>query len=283
MRKAVLAFQFALGVTVLFNAPASADCRGSENRLKVVGLTSDQRLVCFNADRPSSVDNLGEISGLSGDTRLVGIDFRPATGELYGIGDDGGIYVLDTDDASATLRGQLNTGLSGSDFGVDFNPTVDRLRIISNTGQNLRVDVSTGAVTADTNLAVPGATAPSTGVTAAAYTNNDSDANTGTLLFNIDTTNDQLVIQAPPNAGSINAVGKLRVDASSAAGFDIYTTVRGGGSSVNAQGFAVLTSGGRARFYRINLLSGRAWMVGPFRNQDQVIDIAVPLRQRGGS
>ena len=278
MRKAVLAFQFALGVTALFNAPASADCRGSENRLKVVGLTNDQRLICFNADSPSNTDDLGEISGMSGDTRLVGIDFRPATGELYGIGNSGGIYVLDTDDASATLRGQLNTALTGTNFGVDFNPTVDRLRIISDTGQNLRVDVSTGAVTTDTTLAT---TATAMGVTAAAYTNNDSDANTGTTLYNIDTTNDQLVIQAPPNAGSLNAVGKLLVDASSAAGFDIYSTLRGGGSSVNAQGFAVLTSGGRARFYRINLFTGRAWMEGPFRNSDQVIDIAVPLRQRG--
>lgn len=278
MRKAVLAFQFALGVTVLFNASASADCRGSENRLKVVGLTSDQRLICFNADRPSSVENLGEISGLSGDTSLVGIDFRPATGELYGIGDDGGIYVLDTDDASATLRGQLNTALTGTNFGVDFNPAVDRLRIISDTGQNLRVDVSTGAVTTDTTLTT---TATATGVTAAAYTNNDSDANTGTTLFNIDTANDQLVIQAPPNAGSLSAVGKLRVDASSAAGFDIYTTVRGGGSSVNAQGFAALTSGGRSRFYKINLFTGRAWLMGQFRNQDQVIDVALPIRQRG--
>ncbi len=278
MRKAVLAFQFALGVTALFNAPASADCRGSESRLKVVGLTNDQRLICFNADSPSNSDNLGEISGMSGDTRLVGIDFRPATGELYGIGNSGGIYVLDTDDASASLRGQLNTALTGTNFGVDFNPVVDRLRIVSDTGQNLRVDVSTGAVTTDTVLAT---TATATGVTAAAYTNNDSDANTGTTLFDIDTTNDQLVIQAPPNAGSLNAVGKLLVDASSAAGFDIYSTLRGGGSAVNVQGFAALTSGGRTRFYRINLLSGRAWMAGTFRSNDQVIDVAVPLRQRG--
>ena len=38
--------------------------------------------------------------------------------------------------------------LDGTEFGVDFNPQVDRLRVVSNSGQNLRLHPDTGAVAA---------------------------------------------------------------------------------------------------------------------------------------
>ena len=81
---------------------------------------------------------IGRISGLQTDTKLVGIDYRPATGALYGLGDRGGVYVVNPMSGRARLRARLNVALEGTQFGVDFNPTVDRLRIVSDTGQNLR-------------------------------------------------------------------------------------------------------------------------------------------------
>lgn len=118
--------------------------------------------------------------------------------------------------------------LVGASFGVDFNPVVDRLRIISDTVQNLRANVDTGVTLVDGTLTYPPATAPATGVTGAAYTNNDSDVNTATTLYDVDSMMDQVAIQPPANSGSLSATGKLTVDTSSSVGFDIYSTVRNG-------------------------------------------------------
>ncbi|WP_404349449.1 DUF4394 domain-containing protein [Phycicoccus jejuensis] len=83
--------------------------------------------------------------------------------------------LLFTKAPKATLVNRLTVALEGKHFGVDFNPAADRLRVISDTGQNLRHDVNPGGTTiADTPLNVTGATGPSTGVTAAAYTNPDT-------------------------------------------------------------------------------------------------------------
>lgn len=277
MRKRdLLALAFLLASAAISPAQAQSGCRGGEANLAIVGLTSDQRLICFRENTAANAGQIGPVSGLTGDTRLVGIDFRPATGELYGLGNSGGLYVLDLRSGNATFKSQLDMGLTGTSFGIDFNPTVDRLRVVSNTGQNLRINVDTGAVTVDGNLAY---TDVATGVVAVAYTNNDADAGTGTTLFGIDSSLDQVVIQAPPNAGGLNLTGKLGLDASADIGFDIYTRINGG-TTGDVQGYASLISGDRSRLYRINLLTGKATPRGTFRSRDQVIDIAVPLRQR---
>ena len=55
------------------------------------------------------------------------------------------------------------------------------------------------------------------------YTNNDADPNTATTLYDIDTATDQVSIQAPPNNGNLNPVGKLGVDTNAVVGFDIFS------------------------------------------------------------
>jgi len=247
--------------------------------LEIVGLTRDQRLVCFNETAPSSATAIGTIRGLDGDSRIVGIDFRPADNTLYGLGDAGGVYTLSLEDASAALVSRLNVALDGTAFDIDFNPTVDRLRVISDAQQNLRVNVDTGATLEDTDLVYPGTVpTPAVGVTAAAYTNNDSSPDTATTLFDLDTSLDQVVIQSPPNAGALAATGRLLVDAAGDAGFDIYSTVRDT-RTIDVKAFATLGVSGRARFYRINLLSGRAQSRGTFPSTMPVVDLAVPLNQ----
>lgn len=255
---------------------SDGDWRG--DRLRVIGLTSDRRLICFQENRPEEADDLGFISGLAGDTRLVGIDYRPATRVLYGLGNAGGIYTIDPATAQATFRSQLSVALVGASFGVDFNPVVDRLRIISDTGQNLRANVDTGVALVDGTLTYSSPASPATGVTGAGYTNNDGDANTATTLYDVDSMLDQLAIQSPANAGTLSATGKLTVDTTSAVGFDIYSTVRNG-TTVDVQGFAALRVGGLARFYKITLFTGKAGLRGTFRTRDQVIGIAIPLNQ----
>ena len=92
----------------------------------------------------------------------------------------------------------------------------------------------------------------------------------------------QVVIQSPPNAGTLVPTGKLfdatqpKVDTNSAVGFDIYTRLRDERAFINSA-FASLVVGGVTGFYRVNLLTGEALFIGPFN--DAVIDIAIPLDQ----
>ena len=211
-------------------------------------------------------------------------------GLLYGVGNGGGVYTIDTQTAQASLVNSLSEELQGHRFGVDFNPAANRLRIISNTGQNLRHDV-TGATTpptvADGPLnfpPVPPATTSTTalGVTGAAYTNNDLEPTpptvTGTTLFDIDTTNDQIVLQSPANSGILVPTGKLGVDTGNQVGFDIYSDLVNG-LTVRNRAFAVLAVNGVDGFYKINLLTGDATFIGNFTNNRRIIDIAIPLNQ----
>ncbi|TXS40198.1 DUF4394 domain-containing protein [Streptomyces sp. uw30] len=257
--------------------------QASGDRLVGVGLTGDQRLVRFRVERPGVVLPLGKVSGLKGDSRLVGIDYRVQNNKLYGVGDKGGVYTIREIGARATKVSQLSVALQGRSFGVDFNPAANRLRVISDTGQNLRHNLddpagvpAAGTTAVDgtlTNPPVPPATtgATATGVTAAAYTNNDLDTTTATTLFDLDTVQDQVSVQSPANAGNLAPTGKTGVDLPPDSGFDIYSSPAAGTNS----GYAVTGS----RVLRVNLLTGRATVTGGFPKGRQVVDVALPLRQ----
>lgn len=264
----------------------SGDGNRKSDSLRVVGLTDDMRLVCFNEHRPGNADSIGHVSGLMRGDTLVGIDFRVQDNKLYGVSRSGGVYVLDTRNAVATKVSQVSVPLEGRSFGVDFNPAADRLRIVSDTGQNLRHNVNTGGVTiVDDPLDYPPATpvnavGPNAGmVTGSAYTNNDLSPDTATTLYALDTMLDQVALQSPPNDGTLAATGKLGVNAASSVGFDIYSIIRSG-VSVGAQALASLhTADGTSRLYSIVLSTGKATSRGAFPSRYKVIGIAIPLNQ----
>jgi hypothetical protein len=208
---------------------------------EVYALTGTNRLVSFSAASPGEIETSVEVSGLQAGETLVGIDFRPRDGKLWGVGrvgTTGRMYTIDPGTGVATLVAKLTAAgsmgatdavLAGSSFGVDFNPAADALRIVSDTGHNLRAIPSatspTGAarVTGDTFVdGTPNyAGVTATGVGGAAYTNNDNDPATGTTLFDVDTRLDDLVRQDPPNGGTLVRVGDLGTPTESHAGFDI--------------------------------------------------------------
>ncbi|MER5968122.1 DUF4394 domain-containing protein, partial [Streptomyces sp. NPDC002057] len=109
----------------------------------------------------------------------------------------------------------------------------------------------------------------------AAYTNNDLATATATTLFDIDTTNDRVSLQSPANAGTLAPTGGLGVNAGPSAGFDIYYQASEGSN----RGFAALNTGGKQRLYKVNILNGRADLIGDFPTNRQVIDLALPLNQ----
>ena len=262
----------------------SGDGSRRSSSLQVVGLTDDQRLICFNERNPGDARNLGFVSGLMGDTKLIGIDFRVQDRLMYGVGDKGGVYRIDTRNAAATKVSQLTATLAGTSFGVDFNPAADRLRIVSDTGQNLRHNINAGGVTLTddpldypTAINTPGPIA--IGVTGSAYTNNDLDPTTATTLYALDTRLDQIAIQSPPNDGTLAATGKLTVDTIASVGFDIYSTIRDG-VTVAVQSLASLqTADGAISLYSVSLPTGKAATRGSFAAGNKVTDIAIPLNQ----
>ena len=133
--------------------------------------------------------------------------------------------------------------LSGTRFGVDFNPMVDR-RASSANRQNLRINPNNGAI-----AGVDTALNPAGTVVAAAYLNN-VDGTGSTVLYDIDAASDQLLIQNPPNNGVLTAVGPLGVNTSTDVAFDI--------SPLDNTAFAALNVGGVAGLYTINLVTGAA-------------------------
>lgn len=257
---------------------AACDAAFHGGGLDAYGLTAGQRLVCFDTENPGGAVTIAVLDGFDGDSRLVGIDYRPADGVLYGLGDHGGVYTLDVDSATVSLVSRLSVPLEGARFDVDFNPTVDRLRIVSDSGQNLRANVDDGMTTVDgaLNTVGPPVVSPITGVSGAAYTNNDADTATATTLFDISSTTDQVVIQAPANSGSLNPTGTLGVNASGGVGFDIYAFLDGS-TAVGNEGFSVFSSRRASRLYGVDLLTGRASEVGAFPRQ--VVDLAIPPAQ----
>ncbi len=226
-------------------------------------LTSANRIVSFDRATPGTATSAVDITGLPGGETILGFDARPATGGIYILTSAAKLYTLDPATgmltAGATLAADPTdltapyTGLTGTTFGVDFNPVPDRLRVVSNTGQNLRINVETGAVTTDTALTAGVA------ATAAAYTNSFAAA-CRTQLFVIDPMTDRLLLQNPPNDGVTTTVGTgLGVDATAAPAFDTSATAGGVTSA-----FAVLVVGGAQGLYAVSTTAGTATLVGNF-------------------
>lgn len=193
------------------------------------------------------------ITGLAPSETVLGIDFRPANGQIYALGSSSRLYTVNAATGAFTVVGSgvLSTLLTGSSYGFDFNPTVDRIRVVGNNGQNLRLHPETGAVAAIDGILKPGTPA----VSAAAYTNNFAGA-TETVLFDIDHVTDKLYKQTPPNEGILVEVGALGINVENTNGFDI--------GSNSGTAYAILTVAGINKIYTINLTSGIATSVADF-------------------
>lgn len=268
----------------------TANAQTLTGNLTAFGLTADNTLIRFTTGAPRlSSRVIGSITGTAaGDSEIVGIDFRVQDGKLYAVGRGGGVYTINTANATATFVNQLVVNnvpvvLDGTRFGVDFNPAADRLRIVSNTGQNFRHNVNAGGTTLADGTLNNGAMPPVTvtGIASAAYTNNDLAATTATVLFDINAATGSLVIQIPPNSGGINTVGALGTGATTArVGFDIYTVTDRAGSSLSNLGYASLQGeGGTSQLYAVDLSTGVASSLGQMRTTAPLVDIALPIAQ----
>jgi Domain of unknown function (DUF4394) len=241
----------ALATVLSLSAAGTAAATGPGNSRTLFATTDQNQLIQFESKRPERVKDYRAITGLPAGVTLAGIDFRPATGDLYGVGSDSVVYRLNPRTAIAVAEGPAFTpALNGRFFGVDFNPTVDRIRLVSDAGQNLALDPDAGTAVAN-SLLNPGTPR----VVDAAYTNSSFNATrpTATTLYTIDSAKDTLNIQNPPAAGTQTNPVRLPFDVQDQSGFDIAgaenlgyvsTTTRRGGSGL----YTVDPATGRSRF-----------------------------------
>lgn len=204
----------------------------------IVALTADDHLLQIDTDAASVILADTPITGVTNGQTILGIDVRPATAELFGVSSNGELYVINPNTGVATFRATLTadaadvtapfTGLVGTDFGIDFNPSANRLRVVSDAGQNLRINVNTGAVTTDTALAFAEGTphdGESPTVVDIAYSNNIAGGITNpTTLYGLDTNIHILVRQDPPNAGTLTKIAPFGKEGALPVGFDIAPT-----------------------------------------------------------
>lgn len=229
--------------------------------LNAFGLTTTNELVAFNAKSPATFSSKIAVSGLGTGEKLLSIDFRPATGELYAVSDASKYYVINTQTAAArSIGGVFTPAISGAIASIDFNPTVDRIRLVTNTGQNLRLNPETGAV-----AATDGSIVTTSSITGVAYTNSKSGA-TSTTLYDIDATSGKLFKQNPPNNGTLEEVGSLGFTFTGQAAFDI--------SPDNSAALMSATSGTKNNLYKVNLETGKAENLGAL--SQKIIDLAIP-------
>ena len=184
----------------------------------VVDSSQGQRLQHVDRTSGQSIRSVA-LTGLEPGERLLGLDVRPATGKLTALTTAQRLVTVvpltRQVTAGPALSAPVELGPLGIDgVGFDVNPVVDRIRIVTATGRNLRVHPDTGAMTVDGEL-----NGDDTGVVAAGYANPLAGA-TRTTLYGL-TPTDQLVIQAPPNDGRLTRIGPTGLDVSASSGLDI--------------------------------------------------------------
>jgi hypothetical protein len=214
-------------------------------------------LVSFSADNPGQLDSSQPISGLPTGVTFRGIDFRPATGELYGVGSDSVVYRVSPVTGKAVAEGPAFTpALSGRFFGVDFNPTVDRIRVTSDANQNLRLNPDSGALATPAPDADLNPNDPT--VVGSAYTNSSFSATlpASTTLYALDALDDAIYVQNPPNNGTLTMPQQLDINVRGDSGFDI--------AGQNNVGYVATASDRRpgTELYRVNVLNGNSVKLG---------------------
>lgn len=250
-----------------------------------------------NVTDPDNLTTSMAITGVPSGMEIVGIDYRPNTGQLYGLAynktsssNNAQIIVINPTTAVATPIGTpITLSLGTAGIGFDFNPAVDRIRVVAENGMNYRLHPVTGALVAtDGNLDFA-ATDPNAAanpfIAACGYTNSyiGSEA---TTLFNYDRGLDVLVSQVPPNNGTLNTIGSagINVNASNpTVGMDIYfdPATKTNMAMINANVGADMND----NLYSVNLSTGQATNWGsiglPVRDIAAVIERNVPADYTG--
>ena len=241
----------------------------------IFAIRSGNELISFDSATPTSL-SASTLSGLVAGEKIRGLDFRPATGDLYALGitnsagsDTGRLYKIEGSTAILIGPGPFSTTLPDvSGYGFDFNPGSDVISLTTRS-LNMRIFPDTGTASTDT----------STGLSVlygAAYDHNTDDASPPTL-FALDFASDALVrvgsVGGTPNSpsgGAVTVVGQLGVVPNSLeGGFDIEART--------GIAYATFSTHTETSLYTINLTTGAATLVGEIGNNTLLSAMAVAL------
>ncbi|WP_349742036.1 DUF4394 domain-containing protein [Roseateles cavernae] len=274
----------------LLAACASTETVGPPAKEMIYAVTASNRLIQFNAGQPQKILSSKALNGLAAEERLLGIDYRVAKGQLFALGDSGQLYRINTADGSAS---RIGTPVAlpregAAEWGFDFNPTVDRIRVVNDAGFNLRLHPDTGAVV-DGNADQPGLqfdgrlaydaadanAGKAAALVAAGYTYNKDnekittnyalDGKLGTLVHQ--GTKEGVTPMVSPNSGRLYTVGSLGLGAFERATLDI--------SDVSNAAYSAVTRGKLSSWYRVDLASGRATLIGTVAGGEAVVGAAI--------
>jgi hypothetical protein len=264
----------------------------AEPIIGITGADAGANLVRFDARSPSVVTTIGPLTGIVAGHSVRAIDRRPANDTIYVLSTNASngfqLYTLNPVNAALTPVGSGGTVSFTWPVRVsmDFNPAVDRLRVVTGTAQNLRLNPNDGTLVGeDVALAyVPGdpnAAANPPFPVGVAYDFNDNDPATSTTMYVYDFDTDAIgrvgsVGGSPvsPNSGQITTIFTPPdfITNDGGVGFDVSVTgnaylsyapivetgISGGRSPEAVQPLGVVSE----RFARVNLATGALTVVG---------------------
>jgi hypothetical protein len=283
----------ALTASLCANVPAAAEPIAALRKEKIYAVTQSHRLISFNAGQPGQLLSDVALNGLDSGERILGIDYRVAKGDLFALGSSGRVFVVEVASGALQPVGSSRFVLApqGSRFGFDFNPAADRIRIVSDTRQNLRAHPDNGALV-DASTDTEGVQADGTlgyadgdanasttpQIVAAGYTYNKEneklttnfaiDAAAGALVRQGSVEGEQPVVS--PNTGKLYTVGSLGVAGITDAHFDI--------GDLNNEALAWISTahgGSTAQLYLIDLKTGAAAPLGKVGSGESLRGIAI--------
>ncbi|MDO9597536.1 MAG: DUF4394 domain-containing protein [Azoarcus sp.] len=285
---------FAASVASVFAAPLDArtEVEAALGRITLHAVTDAHTLISFNPGSPEKLTNTVALTGLERDEHILGIDYRVARGVMFALGSSGRIFTVDLATGALTPVGttRFDIPLDGKQFGFDFNPAADRIRIVADSRQNLRAHPETGAIV-DARPDEPGLQPDGTlayvegdinaarmpKIVAAGYTYNNEDEKL-TTNFAIDIATGALVRQGSvegvqpvvsPNTGKLGTVGSLGVADITDAHLDISDVS-------NTTLAAISTAAGPGyRLYQLDLATGKATELGRIGNGEALRGIAI--------
>lgn len=252
----------------------------------IYGTISNSVLVSFNAASPATITSSVNITGITTGQTIEGLDFRPNTGELYAFGYNKTtnfyqIYKINlTSGIASAINTATNIALGNGPIGFDFNPTVDRIRVVSANGGNFRLHPVTGLIAATDGTLSYAAGDPNVGATpkivAGAYVNSYIGAAT-TTLFDYDNALNIVAIQSPPNNGSLTTVGSSGIVTETNTPMVDMDIFYDNAASLNRAYLLANTTAGPTtdNLYSVNLATGSTTLIGSIGAANPVSNIAV--------
>lgn len=252
--------------------------------------TTGNQINVFDAATPGTIKKTMTITGTTPGSQVVGMDFRPATGQLYIMGylnivvKTAQLYTVDTANGFATAVGNplLNFPIDGQ-VAFDFNPTVDRIRVETSQGLNYRLHPTTGAIAATDSTLRYAATDANAGkpihIGAAAYVNSFIGS-TSTQLFVYDDSLNVFGLQNPPNNGVVNTQFPSGISvnpADATSDMDFWFNK----NTASNMGYFVANTGtdNADMLYTLNMTGGTITPVGMIGSNLAIKDIAVLIER----